>query len=281
VVVDDLSSGRTENVNPKAQLRKVDIGDFAALEKVFSEFKPEVVNHHAAQIDVRKSVADPVFDARTNIVGSLNLLELSRRSQARRFIFASSGGCVYGESQNFPLGEDEPLNPLSPYGVAKVTAETYLRTYGALFGLEHVILRYANVYGPRQNTMGEAGVIAIFIGRISDNKACTIYGDGRQTRDYVCVHDVVDANALALNGVSGVYNMGTGRETSVTSLVDILEKTVGRKVKRTFEPARTGELLRSCLDPARALRVLGWKPKVDLADGIRLTYEHFRRQTDS
>lgn len=276
LVVDDLSTGRAENVNSKAIFQKLDISDFAKLEKVFADFKPEVVNHHAAQIDVRKSVADPVYDARVNITGSLNLLELGRRRGIKRFIFASSGGCVYGESKNLPIKEEERLNPMSPYGLAKVTVENYLRVYHDLFGMEYVVLRYSNVYGPRQDAKGEAGVVAIFVGCILQKQSCTIYGDGNQTRDYVCVGDVVDANDKSLTAPDGIYNIGTSRTTSVNGLVDALSQVTGTKIKTVYEKPRRGELMHNCLDITRARKILGWEPKIDLVQGIGLTYDHFR-----
>jgi len=278
-VIDDLSTGRVENVNPQVQFCRLDIADLEPLEEVFARLRPQVVNHHAAQLDVRKSVADPLFDARVNIIGSLNLLEMARRYGTRRFIFSSSGGCVYGESQNLPTSESEKRNPLSPYGVAKVTVEHYLESYRAIFGLDYVVLRYSNVYGPRQDSKGEAGVIAIFVGRIMEGKPCIIYGDGRQTRDYVFIGDVVQANVRAILGKTGVYNIGTGKETSVNGLVDILESVTKHKVERVYEKPRPGELLRNCLAVGRARSLLEWQPGTPLERGIKLTFQYFQSRS--
>lgn len=278
-VVDDLSTGRLENINPRAEFCRLDIAELGPLEKVFARLRPEVVNHHAAQLDVRKSVADPLFDARVNIIGSLNLLEMARRYGTRRFIFASSGGCVYGESRDLPIRESAVLGPLSPYGVAKVTVEHYLDSYREIFGIESVVLRYSNVYGPRQDTKGEAGVIAIFIGRIMAGRPCIIFGDGCQTRDYVFIGDVVEANLRALHGKGGVCNIGTGKETSVNRLVEILEQVSRRKVERIFEPPRPGELLRNSLAIEQARSLLEWQPGTPLERGIELTFQYFQSRS--
>jgi UDP-glucose 4-epimerase len=277
-VVDDLSTGRREQVNRAAEFHHLDILD-PRLESVMAEGRFDVVNHHAAQIDVRKSVADPLHDANVNILGTLRLLELSARYGVKRFIFVSSGGAAYGEQLRFPADEDHPLNPVSPYGVGKVSGEHYCFYYRAVHGLPYVALRYANVYGPRQDPHGEAGVVAIFTGRLLAGQPCVINGDGRQTRDYVYVGDVVEANVAATaldHPAAGPVNIGTGVETDVTTLHATLAEITGSRTPPTHGPAKAGEQQRSVLDAARAERVLGWRPKTPLTEGLEETVEFFR-----
>lgn len=276
VVVDDLSTGKKANLNPAATFYQVDITDSATLRRVFEKEKPDLVNHHAAQINLRRSVEDPTFDAWVNILGSLNLMELSRQFRVEKFIFASTGGAIYGEPDVLPVSEDAIASPLSPYGVAKRSVEMYLEYYQKVWGLEYVALRYGNVYGPRQDPQGEAGVVAIFCGRILRGKPCVIFGDGRKTRDYVYVEDVARANLLAVFAPSGVYNIGTGRETSVLELVELLEKISGRKVEVVFEKERKGEINRIALSCEKAQRILGWVPEVDFLEGLRKTFNFFQ-----
>jgi len=275
-VVDNLSTGKEENINPEVKFYNIDLLDIESLELVFREFKPDVVNHHAAQIDVRKSVKDPAFDAETNIIGSINLFELSINYGVRRIIFASTGGALYGEPKALPASEDTPIEPLSPYGVAKYCVENYLNYFKRLYGIERVILRYANVYGPRQDPLGEAGVVAIFTGKILKGEKPVIYGDGTQTRDYIYVEDVVKANVLALEGKEGVYNIGTGKETSVNELIEVFSKVLGREIKPEYAPPRIGEVSRISLDGERARKELGFVPKYSLPEGIRKTIEWYR-----
>jgi UDP-glucose 4-epimerase len=275
LIVDNLSTGIEENIPKEADFVKGDIRNFKFLEKVFSDFKPDVVNHHAAQIDVRKSLKDPVFDAEVNIIGTLNLLELSVRHRIKKFIFASTGGAIYGEPEDLPADENTPPMPISPYGTAKYAVEKYIGYYKAVYGLDYVALRYANVYGPRQNPHGEAGVIAIFCDRIISGKPCQIFGDGNQTRDYVFVEDVAAANILSINAPVGSYNIGTGIETSVNELVTVLRKVVGKEFRVEYAPARPGEVLRISLDINLASRVLGWSPITNLEDGIDKTWRWF------
>jgi len=274
-VLDNLSTGKEENVNPEVKFYNVDLLDIESLELVFREFKPDVVNHHAAQIDVRKSVEDPAFDAEINIIGSINLFELSINYGVRRIIFASTGGALYGEPSKLPASEDTPIEPLSPYGVAKYCVENYLNYFKRLYGLERVILRYANVYGPRQDPLGEAGVVAIFTGKILKGENPVIYGDGTQTRDYVFVEDVVQANILALSGKEGTYNIGTGKETSVNELIEVFSKVLGREIKPEYAPPRKGEVSRISLDGDMAKRELGFVPKYSLPEGITKTIEWY------
>lgn len=274
-VLDNLSTGKEENINPEVKFYNIDLLDMESLELAFREFKPDVVNHHAAQIDVRKSVEDPAFDAETNIIGSINLFELSINAGVRRIIFSSTGGALYGELEKLPVSEDTPIEPLSPYGVAKYCTENYLNYFKRLYGIERVILRYANVYGPRQDPLGEAGVVAIFTGKILKGEKPVIYGDGNQTRDYIYVEDVVKANVLALEGKEGIYNIGTGKETSVNELINVFSNVLGREIKPEYAPPRKGEVHRISLDADMAKRELSFVPKYSLPEGIRETIEWY------
>ncbi|MGB9832904.1 SDR family oxidoreductase [Caldisericum sp.] len=276
-VLDNLSTGKKENLNTKAKFYNADLRDRNALEKVFKEFKPEIVNHHAAQIDVRKSVEDPVFDAEINIVGSTNLFQLAVKYEVKRVVFASTGGALYGEPKVLPANEDTPIEPLSPYGVAKYCVENYLNYFKRLYGIERVILRYANVYGPRQDPLGEAGVISIFTGRILEGKPVFIFGDGTQTRDFIYVEDVVNANLLAIAGSEGVYNIGTGVETSVNDIVKVFEEVLERKIQVEYLPPRKGEVYRIALDYTKAKQSLGFEPTYTLKEGIKKTIEWYIR----
>jgi UDP-glucose 4-epimerase len=278
--LDDLSSGRRANVPDGVELVEMDLrSEF--LDDLFVRRDFDVVNHHAAQIDVRVSVDRPRYDAAVNVDGLLNLLERSRRHGVRRVIYISSGGVVYGEPEEFPVPEDHAKLPRSPYGVSKLAGEQYLFYYRHVHDLPYVALRYSNVYGPRQNPHGEAGVVAIFAGRLLGDRPLTIYGDGEQTRDYVFVKDVARANLLAtemelprpgdLDDVA--YNVGTGRETSVNDLAGTMMDATGRRAEIRHDDARPGELQRNALDVSR-LRERGWEIRVDLAEGLRRTVEH-------
>lgn len=275
-IVDDLSTGDKRNINPKAVFHAVDILD-PALPKLMADISPDIVNHHAAQMDVRRSVSDPMFDARVNILGLIQLLEGCRQSSVKRFIYASSGGAVYGEQESFPASENHPKRPLSPYGVSKLSGEHYLEYYQAVFGIASVSLRYANVYGPRQRADGEAGVIAIFIRQLLDGRSPKINGDGGQTRDYVYVGDVVAANLSALESpYTGALNIGTGSETDVVNLFGLIRERMGSGVKAVHGPAKTGEQRRSSLDSSRAREMLGWAPRTPLSRGLEKTVEYYR-----
>jgi UDP-glucose 4-epimerase len=275
VVVDDLSSGRRENVPEGARFFKEDVR--SGCEEVFQELRPQVLCHQAAQMDVRRSVREPDFDAGVNVLGTIRLLENCAKYGVGRVIFASSGGAVYGEQQEFPAPEDHPQYPISPFGVSKLAGERYLHFYHTQYGISYAALRYANVYGPRQDPHGEAGVVAIFCGNLAAQKVSTVNGAGEQTRDYVYVGDVARANVLALENEapSGAYNVGTGVETSVNGLYDLLLGISGRDLPPEHGPAKLGEQLRSSVAPARAGRVLGWRPEVDLAAGLKETLRFF------
>ena len=280
VVIDDLSSGSESNINKKAEFIKCDIRDKEFLSKVFGDFKPDVVDHHAAQINVRTSVEDPVYDAEINIIGSLNLLELSRDHDVKKFIFASTGGAIYGEPEKLPATEQTKPMPISPYGTSKYAVETYMNYYHEIYGLQYVALRYANVYGPRQNPHGEAGVVAIFCNKILAGKPCIIFGDGSQTRDYVYVSDVADANLLALDAVCGCYNIGTGVETDVLGLTELLKLSVADySVSVVHADAREGEVQSISLDGSYSEQKLGWTPKVDISSGIKQTWDWFLKNS--
>lgn len=281
MVVDDLSTGKVENLadaltSGRAHLAEVDVAG-PDLAGVVAEARPEVVYHLAAQIDVRRSVAEPVLDARINVLGTIQVAEAALETGCRRLVFASSGGTVYGEPDpsELPVDESYPPRVTSPYGVSKRAAEDYLDSFAGLHGLEPVSLRLGNVYGPRQDPHGEAGVVAIFCDRLLSDHPVTVFGDGRQTRDYVFVDDVVDAFVAAgeADGVAGTkLNIGTGTQTSVLELYEALRMVTGFGAEPTFVPSRPGELQAIALDCARAERVLGWRPKLDLEAGLERTW---------
>lgn len=275
LIVDDLSTGRKENIPAGARFFQMDIRSPQAGQLLADE-KVELLVHHAAQMDVRKSVADPLFDADVNILGTLNLLESGRRSRLKQVIFASTGGAMYGEQEAFPATETHPARPVSPYGVSKLSVERYLYFYWSEYRLSATCLRYANVYGPRQNPHGEAGVVAIFLNRLLSGEPCVINGDGLQTRDYVYVGDVVTAN-LASIGRKGffVYNVGTGRETSVVELYWLLAKAVGVEKPPVHGPEKPGEQRRSAISSELMRRELGVYPSVSLEEGLAITARWF------
>jgi len=279
LIVDDLSSGRKENVPAGAEFHELDIRSPAAAGLV-REAGVEVLFHHAAQMDVRRSVEDPVHDAEVNVVGTLNLVEGGRSGALAQVIFASTGGAMYGEQQRFPADEDHPARPLSPYGVAKLAVERYLYFYHREYGLDATALRYANVYGPRQNPHGEAGVVAIFLDRLLSGREAVINGDGMQTRDYVAVEDVAAANLAALGRPGfGIYNVGTGRETTVVELYRLLAAALGVTRPAIHGPAKAGEQRRSAIDSGRLARELAVRVSTGLEDGIARTAAWFAART--
>ena len=281
-VADNLTTGDARWVNPRARLHAVDLRS-ARLADVFEKERPEVVSHLAAQASVGRSVTDPIFDASVNVVGGLGLLECCRRFGVRRIIYSSSGGAGYGDTEVIPTPESHPTLPISPYGITKVAMEYYVNAWSGIFGISGISLRYANIYGPRQNPQGEAGVIAIFCHRLLTGQSPIINGDGDQTRDYTYVEDVALANLRALErpDVTGPVNVCTGVETTVNQLYTALVAASGSKVPAQHAPARPGEQRRSCLSPAHAERALGWKPSVSLAEGLSRTFRFFQKEIGS
>jgi UDP-glucose 4-epimerase len=280
VIVDDLSNGKEENIPKKAKFYKIDIRD-KEIQKIFKEEKPDIVIHNAAQLSVRVSVEDPMMDADINIMGGLNVISNCNIYKVKKIIFASSGGTVYGEQEYFPAEEDHPTRPISPYGVAKLTTEKYLYCYYNNYGLNYVSLRYGNIYGPRQDPYGEAGVVAIFSKKILEGKSPTINGDGLQTRDYVYVRDAVDINLRAIESdFTGAVNVGTGKETDVVRLLNILKEASGKKdIEEIHGPPKEGEQRRSQLSYRMAEEMLGWKPAVSIEEGLKLTYDWFKKNS--
>lgn len=276
-VVDDLSTGRASNLNRQAAFFKVDIRG-PELRQVFDGVRPEVVNHHAAQMDVRRSVAEPRMDADINILGSLNVLECARDYGVRKVIYISSGGAVYGEPVALPCDEGHPVEPICPYGASKHTVEHYLHVYHQVYGMDYTVLRHPNVFGPRQDPRGEAGVVAIFAGQMLGDAQVVINGSGEQKRDFVYVSDCARANVLALeNGTRGrIYNLGRGIGTSVNEIFEHLRAITGYGRDAVHGPPKTGETFRIYLDATRARQELGWEPTVELQDGLRRTVAHFR-----
>ncbi len=277
-VVDNLSTGKRKNLNKAAGFYKMDIQN-RRLERVFRNERPSMVMHLAAQMDVRRSVEDPVFDAQVNILGTLNLLEQAFRHGTRKVVFSSSGGAIYGEQDAFPAPETHPTRPLSPYGISKLSGEHYLAYYERVSGVQFVSVRYANVYGPRQDPEGEAGVVAIFIQKLLKGEQPVINGNGRQTRDFIFVEDVVEAN-LAVMGqeVHGIYNVGTGEETTINSLFSLLKELTNADCQEIHGPAKKGEQSRSVVDSTKIRQELGWDPRVPLKEGLRRTVAFFRGQ---
>jgi len=275
VVLDNLSTGKREQVHPDATFYAVDLMD-PEVKDIFEREKIDAINHHAAQISVTQSVADPAFDAEINIVGSLKLLKLATNHKIEKFIFASTGGALYGEQDYFPADEEHPTHPISPYGIAKLTVERYLNYYQENFDVQPTILRYSNVYGPRQDPHGEAGVVAIFCKQLLKDQKPVIFGDGEQTRDFVSVFDVVNANLKALSeNCGGTYNVGTGVETSVNTIATSLIEVSGKTFPPQHDPPRMGEQLRSSIDYGKFKREHGWQPAQPLNDGLKNTLDFF------
>jgi len=279
-VLDNLSTGREDNVNPAAQLHRVDIRDLGQVQKAIAAFKPEVVNHHAAQSEVPRSVADPGFDAQVNVVGGLNVLRACVDNSVRKVIFSSTGGALYGEPDIVPAGEDHPVQPLSPYGTSKFAFEQYLGTFDRTFGLRFTTLRYSNIYGPRQDFFAEEGrVVAIFASRMLESKPVTIDGDGTQSRDMLHVGDVATANLAALErGDGGTYHVSSGTPVTINDLCRKLALLTEYKLEPRFGPARVGDVYRIALDNQLAAAELGWVPRIQLEEGLQLTVAYFREQ---
>jgi UDP-glucose 4-epimerase len=280
-VVDDLSTGKRDNLELAlangATLEHVDIRDAEAVSDVVGRTKPDVILHLAAQIDVRRSVADPAFDTRINVEGTINVLSAAQAHGIPRVVNTSTGGAIYGEVHDPPAAEDHPTAPEAPYGLSKWCAEQYCELFARLHGLSTVSLRYGNVYGPRQDPLGEAGVIAIFCGKLLENGRATIFGDGKQTRDYIYVDDVVEANLKAAESeATGPINIGVGQQKSVLDLVEILKQHASDGFEPDHAPERPGEIQNSALDPSRALEELGWEAKVELDEGLKRTLDSLR-----
>ena len=280
VIIDNLTTGKEENINSKATFYKEDIDNTESLEKIFAEEKPDIVNHHAAQVDLRRSVRDPLYDAQVNIMGSLNMINVSSKHNVKRFIYASTGGAVYGEPRYLPVDENHIIDPQSQYGVSKHTVEHYLVVFAQTQNLPYTVLRYPNVYGPRQDSHGEAGVIAIFTEQMLDGKQSTVFGDGTKTRDYVYVGDLVNANMSAMFNeadLSGeIYNLGWGKEIKDIEVFEAVRDALGLSLEPLFDEKRPGEIDRICLTNTKAAKGLGWSPKVEFQEGIKLTTDFYK-----
>jgi UDP-glucose 4-epimerase len=279
VVVDDLSTGRRSNLNPAATFYQVDIRS-PEMEDIFEKEQPQIVDHHAAQMDVRRSVEDPLFDANVNVLGSIKLIELARIYNVERFIYISTGGAVYGEPEYLPCDEDHPINPICPYGASKHTVEHYLFMYRELYDLDYIVLRYPNVYGPRQDPHGEAGVVAIFSGQMLKNSPVVINGDGEQERDFVYVQDCARANLLALNteNTNTIFNLGFGVGTTINEVYENLKEITGYQLTAEHGPPKAGETRRIFLEAKKAGEYLDWKPTVNLKAGLGETVKYFREK---
>lgn len=279
VVIDDLSTGFEMNLNPEAKFYKADICDSRSIQNIFLKEKPEIVNHHAAQMDVRVSTRRPIFDAKVNILGSLNILKGCIKTNVKKVIYSNTGGALYGEikKEDLPINEDYPINPICQYGISKHTVEHYLFLYNQNYGLKYTSLRYPNVFGDRQNPYGEAGVIAIFLGKMLSGEKPIIFGDGLQTRDYVYVKDVVEANVLALEkGDNNAYNVGTGDETSVLDIFNVIKKELKFDKEPISKEKRLGEIRCFSLDASRIKADMGWVPKHSFEIGVKNTVKNFR-----
>ena len=278
VIVDDLSTGKRENVPPRVRFYEQDISDLSAMEKIFNDERPELINHHAAQMDVRRSVREPLFDAKVNILGALGLLELAVKYKVRKFLYASTGGASYGEVDRVPVNEDYPTAPICHYGVSKSTLEKYLFLSRRLYGLNYTVMRYPNVYGPRQNPHGEAGVVAIFALQMLRGERPTIFGDGSKTRDYVFIDDVVSANLALLKAGDGmVLNLGWGRPISDLQIFESVRTATGYNGDPNYAPVRPGEVAHIALDAGRVQSITGWVPRTTLHDGITRTVDFIRQ----
>jgi UDP-glucose 4-epimerase len=269
-------------VNQSCRFYRCDIRDRNGVERIFLQERPDIVNHHAAQMDVRRGVREPLFDAQVNILGSLNLLEGAVACGVRRFIYAATGGACYGEPKQIPVPEDHPLNPITPYGISKHTVEHYLFTFQCLHGLEYVVLRYSNVYGPRQSSHGEAGVFAIFAEQMLAGVQPVIYGDGKKLRDYVYISDVAAANLAALTrGSNEIFNIGSGVPTADQEVFETIRDLLGKRSEPRYAPRRPGEVDRICLDISKASRLLEWVPRVSLAEGAQQAVAYFKNEAVS
>jgi UDP-glucose 4-epimerase len=281
VILDDLSRGSKRNLNPKCRFYLCDIRDREDVEKIFLLEKPGIINHHAAQMDVRRGVREPLFDAQVNILGSINLIEAALANGAKRFIYAATAGAGYGEPKQMPVPEEFPINPITPYGISKHTVEHYLFTFQVLYGLEYVVLRYGNVYGPRQSSQGEAGVFAIFSEQMLADLQPVIYGNGKKIRDYIYISDVAAANVAALDrGTNEIFNVGSGVETPDLEIFQRVRDLLGKRVEPRYVDSRLGEIDKICLDISKAKSLLQWVPRVKLSEGASKTVAYFQHQAD-
>ena len=279
IIVDDLSTGRESNLNPAARFYRMDIRD-PQISDVFEKERPDFISHHAAQMDVRRSVIDPLYDASVNILGSINLLENARNFGVKRIVYISTGGAVYGEPVYLPCDEEHPINPICPYGASKHTVEHYLFMYRENYGQEYTVLRYPNVYGPRQDPHGEAGVVAIFTRQMLSNEQVIINGDGEQERDFVYVGDCARANLFAVSTPheSGIFNLGSGHGTNINQIFDALKMSTGYSHDAVHGPAKLGETRKIYLKADKARQIWGWEPEIELSDGLGLTVDYFREK---
>jgi len=282
VIVDDLTSGTERNINKNAKFYKLDIKN-PELESIFKNERPDYINHHAAQKDVRVSVSDPIYDAEINVLGTINILQNCVKYGVKKIIFASTSGAIYGEQEVFPAPENHPVRPISPYGITKLVAEHYMYYYKTIHGLDYASLRYSNVYGPRQDPHGEAGVVAIFIQKMLDGSQPVINGDGEQTRDFVYVGDVANASVLAIrnNTSENIFNIGTGVETSINRVFNCLREIMDSSIDEKHGPSQQGEQRRSVIECLKAKKILRWEPKVSLATGLKETCEYFHETRSS
>lgn len=270
VVIDDLSTGKRENINKKVTFYQADIRDREKIEEIFAKEKPQIVNHHAAIAEVVKSLRNPIPTLEVNVLGTVNVLRAGGEIGIEKFIFSSTGGAIYGEPDKIPANEKSPTTPLSPYGLSKLQGEEAIACYARHYGFDYLIFRYPNVFGPRQNPKGEAGVVAIFSGLMSEGKRPTIFGDGTKTRDYVYVKDIVSANVLALTkGANQIINLGIGKKISDQMIFDAIAKNLNLTIKPTYKPYRKGEVYQIALDAKKAKRLIGWNPTIDFEEGIK------------
>jgi len=277
VIIDNMLTGQKDLINPEAKFYQEDIRNLEKLNHIIKENKIERICHQAAQLDVRKSVENPQFDAEVNIIGTINIFELAKRNGVAKVVFASSGGAIYGDTDIMPTTEDHPEEPISPYGITKLVKEKYVHYYKEIYNLDYTALRYSNVYGPRQNAHGEAGVVAIFTDRMLRGEQCYINGDGENTRDFVFVDDVVEANVQALLGdLSGKYNICTEKSVSINQVFDILNQLSGANLERVHKEAKLGEQKHSCLSYQKINQAINWQPKVEIKEGLAKTIEYFR-----
>lgn len=278
LIIDNLSTGQRQNINSKAKFYLEDLSNHDKIKEILEKEKPEIIYHLAAQIDVRKSVENPVEDAKINIINAINLLELAKNNNVKHFIFSSTGGAIYGDTENIPTKEEEKELPVSPYGCAKLTIEKYLNYYNKVHGMKYTCLRYSNVYGPRQNSKGEAGVIAIFFDNMLANITPKIFG-GEQTRDFVYVKDIARANLLALSEqTSNTYNVGTSNKISITELFNKVNSFFNNQFTPVYEPMKKGEQINSCLSFDKIKQHLGWQPTINIEQGLKQTFEWYKEK---